>query len=222
MRILALDAALGPCSAALVTDEIVTAERRESGGRGQAALLPVMVHAVLEEAGVTAADLDAVAVTVGPGSFTGLRAGLALAHGIGLAAGKPVVGVTVAEALADSLPWLRDRALWTAIDSRRGRVFIEAGGEWAAYALDALPDPDRPVALTGNGAAEVACALAARGYDVMLTDARIPIPRHVALVAARRLRGELPALAAQPLYIDQPEARLPAGGLRPPPAAGLT
>jgi hypothetical protein len=132
------------------------------------------------------------------------------------------VPVTVAEALADSLPRLGERALWTAIDSRRARVFIGAGGEWAAYALDALPEPDRPVALAGNAAAEVACALAARGCDVMLTDARVPMPRHIALVAARRLRGELPALAAQPLYIDPPEARLPAGGLRPPPSAGLT
>ena len=52
----------------------------------------------------------------------------------------------------------------------------------------------------------------------MLTDARLPIARHIAVVAERRLRGELRPLPAQPLYVDPPEARLPAGGLRPPPA----
>jgi hypothetical protein len=51
----------------------------------------------------------------------------------------------------------------------------------------------------------------------MLTDARLPLARHVAVVAERRIRGELRPLAAQPLYVDPPEAKLPAGGLRPPP-----
>ena len=58
---------------------------------------------------MSAADLDLVAVTVGPGSFTGIRAALALAHGLALAAGVPVIGVTVGEALADALPHLGDR-----------------------------------------------------------------------------------------------------------------
>jgi len=53
----------------------------------------------------------------------------------------------------------------------------------------------------------------------MLTDARLPTPRHVAMAGARRLAGELPPLAAQPLYVDPPEARLPRGGLRPAPVA---
>jgi hypothetical protein len=53
---------------------------------------------------------------------------------------------------------------------------------------------------------------------VRLTDARLPHAEHVAAVGARRLRGELPPLEAMPLYIDPPEAKLPAGGLRPPPS----
>ena len=81
-------------------------------------------------------------MTVGPGSFTGIRAGLALAHGIALAAGVPVVGVTVGEALADSLPYLGERQLWVAIDSRRGRVFLERDDTVVATPLDALPTPD--------------------------------------------------------------------------------
>jgi hypothetical protein len=73
------------------------------------------------------------------------------------------------------------------------------------------------VAVAGDAAIAVACRMAARGDDVMLTDARLPDAAFVAQVGARRLAGALPPLAAQPLYVDPPEAKLPAGGLRPAP-----
>jgi tRNA threonylcarbamoyladenosine biosynthesis protein TsaB len=217
MLLLALDAALARCSAAVVADGRVLAEHDEAGGRGHGAVLPPLARAVLAEAGRAATALDGVAVTVGPGSFTGLRSAIALAQGIALAAGCPVVGVTVAEALAAALPALPGWTLWVAIDSRRARVFLDRGGTVGSVALDALPAADAPVAVAGDAAIEVAARLAARGGEVMLTDARLPLARHVARVGERRLRGELPPLPAQPLYIDPPEARLPAGGLRPPP-----
>jgi tRNA threonylcarbamoyl adenosine modification protein YeaZ len=219
MLILALDSALAHCSAGLVADGVLRAGRRQEAGRGQAALLPVMVEALLDEAGLAATGLDLIAVTVGPGSFTGIRAGLALAHGIALGAGVPVVGVTVGEALADALPHLGARQLWSAIDSRRGRVFLERDGSVLAYALDNLPRAASPVAVAGDAAVAVAARLAARDTDVMLTDARLPTARHVAMVGARRVAGELPPRPAQPLYVDPPEARLPQGGLRPAPVA---
>jgi tRNA threonylcarbamoyladenosine biosynthesis protein TsaB len=218
MLVLALDAALARCAAALVVDSEVLAARQADATRGHAALLPVMAQEVLADAALRATSLSVVAVTVGPGSFTGIRAGLALAHGIALAAGAPVVGVTVGEALADSLPHLGERQLWVAIDSRRGRVFLERAATVIAIPLDELPTPDRKLAVAGDAAAAVAARLAARGVDVMLTDARLPIARHIAVVAERRFRGELRPLPAQPLYVDPPEAGLPAGGLRPPPA----
>lgn len=218
MRILSLDSALARCAAAVVDDAEIIAARQAEATRGHAALLPVMARDVLTEAAAPAATLDLVAVTVGPGSFTGIRSGLALAHGIALAAGVPVVGVTVGEALADSLPHLGERALWVAIDSRRGRIFLERDDSMLAMALDALPTPEGKVAVAGDAAATVAAWLAARDVDVMLTDARLPLARHVAVVAEQRFRGALRPLSAQPLYIDPPEARLPAGGLRPPPA----
>lgn len=252
MLILALNSALARCSVGLVADGVLRGGRQQEAGRGQAALLPVMTAAVLDEAGIAATDLDLIAVTVGPGSFTGIRAGLALAHGIALGAGIPVVGVTVGEALADALPHLGVRQLWTAIDSRRGRVFLEQhgltrhgldqrgleplrldqrgldhhgleplgpkqNGPIRAYALDSLPRSDSPIAVAGDAAVAVAARLAARDTDVMLTDARLPTARHIAVVGARRLAGDLPPRPAQPLYVDPPEARLPQGGLRPPP-----
>src|SRR4051794_21043273 len=172
--VLVLDSAVGACAAAVLRDGKVLAGRRQDGRTGQAALLPGMARDVLLEAGIAASALDLVAVTVGPGSFTGIRAGLALAHGIGLALGIPVVGVTVGEALADSLPGLARRRLWSVVDSRRARVFLERDDGVTAVALEALPDPDGAVAVAGDAAIEVAARLAARGADVMLTDARFP------------------------------------------------
>jgi len=218
MRILTLDAALAQCAAGLVVDTVLHAARQADALRGHAALLPTLAEAVLAEAGLAAAELDLIAVTIGPGSFTGIRAGLALAHGLALGADIPVIGVTVGEALADALPRLGARKLWVAIDSRRGRVFLERDGAVESVALEALPAPEGPVAIAGDAAATVAAWLAAREADVMLTNARLPTSRHIAMVAIARHVGRLPALAAQPLYVDPPEAKLPAGGLRPPPA----
>jgi tRNA threonylcarbamoyladenosine biosynthesis protein TsaB len=219
MRVLALDASLARCAAAIVVNQQTLALRQEDASRGHAALLPVMASAVLDEVRLRATDLDLVAVTVGPGSFTGVRAGLALAHGIALAAGVPIIGVTVGEALADALPQLGGRQLWSAIDSRRGRIFLERNGTVTAVSLDELPAAEGRVAVAGDAAVAAAARLAARDVDVMLTDARLPLARHVAVVAEQRFNGALPPLPALPLYVDPPEARLPAGGLRPAPVA---
>jgi tRNA threonylcarbamoyladenosine biosynthesis protein TsaB len=217
MRILTLDSAVGACSAAIVEDACVLAQRKQPADRGQATLLAGMADSALAELAMPAAKLDLIAATIGPGSFTGIRAALALAHGIGLGAGVPVVGVTVGEVMVDSLPRLGRRKLWCAIDSRRGRVFLERNAAITAVDLDDLPFPDQPVAIAGDAAIQVAARLVARDADVMLTDVRLPQPRHIAAVAALRHAGHLPPRAAQPLYVDAPAAHPPAGGLRPPP-----
>jgi len=137
MRILALDAALARCAAAVVVDEQVVAARQADAMRGHAALLPVMADEVLRQADLPAMALDLVAVTVGPGSFTGIRAGLALAHGIALAAGVPVVGVTVAGAGQASLRALGDR-----VKSRLpSGVIVAAGGADGRIELVVMATP---------------------------------------------------------------------------------
>ena len=213
MRILSIASASGGCAAAIVRNGKILAEAREPAERGLPEAIPPMVARLLEQGGVP----DLVAAIVGPGSFTGLRAGLAVAQGVALGAGVKLVGVTVAEAIREALPALGDRILWVAMDSRRNRIFLDRDGDLAAFALDALPPAAAPVAVAGDAANIVAATLAARGTDIMLTSARRPLPRHVALVAARRAAGEIAPLAATPLYVDPPEAKLPAGGLRPPP-----
>lgn len=213
MRLLALDAALARASAAVLIDGTVAAERRQDGRGGEAATLPALAAACLDAAGLSPTRLDAVAVTVGPGSFTGLRAAIAFAEGLARGAGAALVGVTVAEALAAAVPEEAGRALWIAIDSRRqGRVFLATDGPPRAVLLASLPTPPGPVALAGDAAPLVAAWLAARGADVKLTDARLPRAADVARVAARRLGGALEPLAAAPLYLDAPVARLPAAG----------
>ena len=213
MLVLAIASASGGCAAALVRDGVVLADERIGAEQGLAAAIPPMVARLIAAAGLP----GLVAVVVGPGSFTGLRAGISVAQGVGLGAGIAVVGVTVSEALADSLPQLGGRALWVANDSRRGRIFLDRAGVVEAVGLDALPAAGGRVAVAGDAAVAVAGALAARGADVMLTSARRPTPRHVAIVGELRAAGALPALEPIPLYVDAPEARLPAGGLRPPP-----
>jgi tRNA threonylcarbamoyladenosine biosynthesis protein TsaB len=210
MRVLALDSAVSRCSATIVVGARVLSGFQQDLERGHASVLAVMARDCLRDAGLTAADMDMIAVTVGPGSFTGIRGGIALAQGIAVSAHRPIIGVTVGEALADSLPQLGGRLLWCAIPSRRGRIFLETGDSVLSLAIDRLPDPGYPVAIAGGAAPEVAARLAARGVNVMLTDARLPAGRHIAAMAERRYHGAIRPLAAEPLYVDAPEAKLPA------------
>jgi tRNA threonylcarbamoyladenosine biosynthesis protein TsaB len=219
MLILALDSAVARCSATIVAGGEVVAGYQRDLDRGHASVLPVMAQDCLRDASLDAADLDLIAVTVGPGSFTGIRGGVALAQGIGVAVDRPVIGVTVGEALADSLPQLGGRILWCATTSRRGRIFLEVGDEVFSFAVTEIPNPPGPVAIAGPAAPEIASRLAARGVNVMLTDARLPTGRHIAQVAERRFLGTIRPLPAEPLYVDPPEARLP-GGKPPPRPAG--
>lgn len=194
--ILTLDASGDGFGAAVVQGGAVLAERVQEGARGSAGLLPAMADAVLREAGGV---LEAVAVVVGPGGFTGLRAALSLAHGVGLAACVPVWGVTVGDALWAPTP---GRALWVVVDTRRSAVFLQRGAAVAAFAPDALPSPPGPVALAGNAAGLVSERLRALGHDVLLLPGVLPTP---AGIAAAALRG--PVRPAQPLYVDPPAAR---------------
>jgi len=212
--ILSLTSSAYAAAAALVQDGVLCAERHIRAEQGLADRIASMVESVMGNA-----RPELVAVMVGPGSFTGLRAAIAVAHGIALAAGCPIVGVTASQTFAVDIGTdLAGRTLWTAMDSRRGRIFLDLGKGFAACPADAVPHTSDRVAVAGDAANAVAGALAARGTDVMLTRLRLPSAHAVALAGARRARGELPPLEALPLYVDAPEARLPAGGLRPQPA----
>src|SRR5512140_3047147 len=102
MRVLAIDTALEACSAAVLDTGrgVVTASESLVMVRGHAEALMPLVARVMDRAEIEFGELDRIAVTTGPGSFTGLRVGISAARGIALAAGKPVVGVTTLTAYA--------------------------------------------------------------------------------------------------------------------------
>ncbi|MDB5458773.1 MAG: tsaB, partial [Caulobacteraceae bacterium] len=123
MIVLALDTATGACSAAVLKDGAVLAAHSEPMTRGHQERLAPLVRDTMAEAGVGFADLDRVGVTVGPGSFTGLRVGLAFAKGLGLALSRPCIGVGTLEALAASEPGPGLTA--AVVDAKRGQVYLQ-------------------------------------------------------------------------------------------------
>ena len=127
MRILAIDTALEACSVVLMDGDHVVAREQQTMARGHAEALMPMIARLRDNAALDFATLDRIAVTVGPGSFTGLRVGIAAARGIGLAAGKPVVGVTTLAAFAAPLIAANaSKPVVAAIDARHDHVFLQA------------------------------------------------------------------------------------------------
>jgi tRNA threonylcarbamoyladenosine biosynthesis protein TsaB len=220
--LLALDASSTRCVAGLWEDGALHGEASREGPTGEAALLPRLVADLLAGQDVAPRNLAAVAVVVGPGSFTGIRASLAFAHGLSLASDCPIIGVTVAEALAEAVGPRQGAGLWCALDARKGRIFLSRSddpADWLATMIDGVPMPDGMTLITGDAALPLCEALVARGAAVRMVAARRPELAEVAAAAMRRLRGERPALAPLPLYIDPPRAVPPRGGLRPPPGS---
>ncbi len=230
MRILALDTATSACSAALWRDGRVRARRFAVMARGQAEALMPMLGEVLAEAGSGMAELDLLAVTVGPGAFTGLRIGLAAARGLALAAGLPCLGVTTLEAVAHGVPPAerRDASLLVALDAKRADVYAQAFGPGlrplgAPRALlpESLGDlvPDGAVVVAGDAAETAAGALAAAGIGASMSSAAgLPDAALVAEIAARRWRPGEALEAPSPLYLRLPAATLPKEGGRRRPA----
>lgn len=164
MRVLAIDTALEACSAAIVDTDRAggITSRSLPMARGHAEALMPLIAAVMSAAGMEFDELDRIAVTVGPGSFTGLRVGVAAARGIALATGKPAVGVTTLAALA--APFFaadESKALMAVIDARHDHVYMQlfgpGGRSLIAPRLASLREATRtamasPTRIVGTGA----------------------------------------------------------------------
>ncbi|MBK1669461.1 tRNA (adenosine(37)-N6)-threonylcarbamoyltransferase complex dimerization subunit type 1 TsaB [Rhodovibrio sodomensis] len=221
--LLAFDAAGRGCSAALWRDGAVLAADRAEMARGQAERLVPMIESVLTSAGVGHGDLDALAVTTGPGAFTGVRIGLATARGYALALGIPAIGIgSLAAIAAGSDPRERaGRTLLVLIDAKRADVYAQAFrpdltpvGEPMAVTPDALDAalPRGPLLLAGDGDAGAEAALRAAGRAV--ERARAPTLVDPATLAHLAAQAPLPARddpPPRPVYLRPPDVTWPAG-----------
>ena len=227
MIVLGLDTATKACSVAVWRDGAVLAHECVRMERGHTEVLIPMVKRVLGAAALAFRDLDLVAVTVGPGAFTGLRVGLAAARGIALAADVPCIGVTTLEAIAAAVPRREgdSRVVLVVLETKRGDFYAQAFspegvGLAPPRAVDAAVLPDlvegREVVVAGDAGAAVIAGLHAAGMvaeraaGAEYADACI-----VAGIAARRMRAkEGPLQRPLPLYVRRPEAQFAVSGGR--------
>ena len=129
-KILAVDTALGVCSVAVLAGDVVCAHRFVAMDRGHAEALAPMVQETMRDAGLSFADLDRLAVTTGPGTFTGQRVGLAFMRGLRLALKRPLVGITTLDAMAAAaMAEAKTSRAAVLHDARRDEVYMLATGE---------------------------------------------------------------------------------------------
>lgn len=227
MRILALDTALGACSVALVEDGKVCARRYQDRTRGHAEVLMDLVSEVEHEAGFRSLECDRLAVTVGPGTFTGLRVSLSAARGLALATGLPLIGITTLQAIAANVPVSDDQApggqVLSLLDAKRGEVYgqafvadpdltpttkpqvltHEAAEIMVAAALDV-----GPLGLVGTGASLIAERIGDAALACVTGAPAQPDAVQVARLAA--LVSDPASAPPVPLYLRDPDAKLPA------------
>lgn len=225
MRVLAIDTALGACSACVAERGASVAISTETMvmERGHAeALLPLLERVMAHAPGGFPA-IDRVVVTVGPGSFTGLRIGISAARAIGLALKVPVVGVTSLSALLSPIvATAGDRVAVAAIDARHGQVFIQAVAPGGRVVVPARLAPAREAArllgsgnimIAGSGAGLLATEAWSVGLNAIVAqDSLFPDPLWVARLGA--LADPATALP-RPYYLRAPDAKPQTGGALP-------
>ena len=230
LRILALDSATSGCSVSICCgDDVLVHDGREMS-RGQAEILLPMAIEALHQAGLTPQDLDAVAITRGPGAFTGLRIGLAAARGFALALGIPCIGVTTLEALAHGVGAAQrhGRIVLAAVESKREDLYVQTfddaltplSGPMAADGpgLAALVPTTCPILVVGDGGLRAIEMLHKEGIFAQRSTAQtLPDTRIVAALAGARFDAHADAPPPAPLYLRPPDAKLPknAGRARP-------
>ena len=231
LTLLGFDTATTACSGALWAGGEVIAHRRiEAGGRHAETLVP-MLREVAAEGNTTLAAVDRFAVTVGPGSFTGIRIGLATARGLALALKRPLVDLSTLEVLAAGVPKAeRGGPILAALDAGRGRLYaqlfdrsLSALSEPQALHVEALPGlvvaagNSEPVVVVGTGQAAALAALAPTIDALPATgsptpDARVLVRRAATLTESGGVEGN----AVRPLYLREagarPRTRPAAGG----------
>lgn len=209
MRILAFDTATAACSVVVRAAGATLARRSERLGRGHAERLLPMIEEAMAEAGLDYAALDGLAVTVGPGTFTGVRIGLATARGFALATGLPLVGVTTLEAMAAAHGGAAPVA--AVLGAGRDRVYLQVfgadggpvGPPEAVTMADAAALLPRGARVVGDVAERLAALV-----DDAVAVAALPDAETVAAIAVGRLAAGAPQGGPPvPLYVRSPDAK---------------
>lgn len=225
MRILAIDTALGACSACVLDggDPAPLAIEQTAMERGHAEALMPMIERVMAKVEGGFPSLDRVAVTIGPGSYTGLRVGISAARAIAFAAGIPAIGIsTLAASAAPFIGREGGRVVAAAVDAKHGQVWFQAmnaqGKQLVSVRQVNHRDAARaigagPVSLVGSAALAVANEAWAIGLDALVVDdAKAP---DVTWVARLGMIADPESAPPRPLYLKAPEttpqdrARLP-------------
>lgn len=213
MIVLGLDAAGTGCGVAVRRDGRLLAARTEPMAQGHAVRLMPLVMEVLAEAGVAPAEIDLFGVTTGPGSFTGLRVGLAAVGGLALGTGRGIVGIPSFDAVLADLGPIAAGTVLVALDGRRAepfaRLFDATGlplGDPLCLPAAGLASrvPPGPVTVAGDGAHLVLPALAGRA-DVRQAGLAAIDPATVARLAEDRA-GEAREGPPPPIYVRPPDA----------------
>lgn len=218
MKVLGLDSAGGQCAVAVLDGERVAAARAEAMVHGQAERLLPLIAETLAAAGVTPAALDLIAVTTGPGSFTGIRIGLAAARGLALATGRTVTGVGVFDVYAASVPPTarQGRTLVVAVESKREEFYLQAfaaAGAALAPPTQAHPRdladglPPGPLLLAGDAAERLHAQLTAR--DIAIAPGTNAVdPAWVARLGGQRVSAGA-VEPPRPFYLRAPDTTTP-------------
>jgi len=213
MRILAIDTTMSACSVTVWNDGETEAQFSQTMMHGQAEALLPAIEKVLAEAQRTYDSLNRIAVTVGPGSFTGLRVGLATARGLGVALSCPVVGKLTSAVLArEALASNPDLPVAVAIDARRDELYLhcfDTMGDPIGEPVCILPDETHSLLienswqLAGDGASVLSEFL---GIDSRPDEFRAP---NTAVLAEMAALSPEPKSHPRPVYVRPPDAFKP-------------
>jgi tRNA threonylcarbamoyladenosine biosynthesis protein TsaB len=218
--VLAIDTSTAACSAALWRDGAVRARRYEVLGRGHAENLLAMIDDVNSDAGVVPDALTLIAVTTGPGAFTGIRLGLATARGLALALGIPCAGFTTTETMAAAVRAGPGEAVVAVLDSKRGDFYVQvfdgsgqALSEAAVASADGLADAVARAVPAGAGCVlagdvqkEAARIIEAAGLKVRTSEILTPDAGVLAGLAAGRGQAGAALARPAPLYLRPADA----------------
>ncbi|WFU72538.1 tRNA (adenosine(37)-N6)-threonylcarbamoyltransferase complex dimerization subunit type 1 TsaB [Bradyrhizobium sp. CB2312] len=217
MLILAIDTALDACSAAVLDTETAELRAQESlpMKRGHAEALMPLIARVMQSADLAFTALDRIAVTTGPGSFTGLRVGISAARGLALAAGKPAVGVTTLSAYAAAIVSRNETVpVISAIDARHDHVYFQiVAGDGSQLVRPVVAPIDEAIAasqfgaprLVGNAASILAERWTIDAAQPVAVDAQ-PAP-DIGWVAWLGAAADPETNPARPFYLKAPDAK---------------